>query len=88
MPTEDYQERVINFIEQLNKLHYQLSKAQEQQKIILGRMLEIKEKNQTDLPEYDELCQRSKGLQAIIDKWRPIYLERLQMVKDVKASHR
>ena len=88
MPTEDYRERVISFIEQLNKLHYQLSKAQEQQKIILGRMLEIKEKHQTDLPEYDELWQRSKGLQAIIDKWRPIYLERLQMVKDVKASHR
>lgn len=88
MPTEDYTDRAIRFMEQLDKLRHQLSTAQEQQRLLLSRMIELKNNHQTNLPEYEGLSQRSKNLQAMIDKWRPIYLERLQIIKDIKASHR
>ena len=38
--------------------------------------------------EYAELSQKSKSLQDIIDKWRPIYLERMEMVKSVSIQKR
>ena len=37
---------------------------------------------------YAELSQKSKSLQDIIDKWRPIYLERMEMVKSVSIQKR
>lgn len=51
-------------------------------------MLELKKENLLDSEEYGQLAQQSKSLQDIIDKWRPIYLERMEMVKGVQKRKR
>ena len=53
---------------------------------MISRLLELKKDHQTDTEEYTSLSIRSKALQDMIDKWRPIYLEKLEMVKDVKKK--
>ena len=83
---KDYTEKVIEFMEQLQKLGEQLEAAQNQQKFMISRLLELKKDHQTDTEEYTSLSIRSKALQDMIDKWRPIYMERLEMVKDVKKK--
>ena len=83
---KDYTEKVIEFMEQLQKLGEQLEAAQNQQKFMISRLLELKKDHQTDTKEYTSLSIRSKALQDMIDKWRPIYLEKLEMVKDVKKK--
>ena len=50
--------------------------------------MNIKKSGETDSEEYADLSTKSKGLQDIIDKWRPIYLERMEMVKSVKMAKR
>ena len=35
-----------------------------------------------------DISRKSKSLQDIIDKWRPIYLERMEMVKSVQMEKR
>ena len=49
-------------------------------------MIDLKVTNQTDSKEYAELSARSKGLQDMIDKWRPIYLERTELLKEIKRK--
>ncbi len=49
-------------------------------------MLSLSQSNQTDTEEYQELQHRSMDLQTKIDKWRPIYEERMAMVKEIKQS--
>lgn len=49
-------------------------------------MLSLSQSNQTDTEEYQELQHRSMDLQAKIDKWHPIYEERMAMVKEIKQS--
>lgn len=41
-------------------------------------MLDLKKAGETDGEEYADLSSKSKSLQDIIDKWRPIYLERME----------
>ena len=86
MEERDHIDKALAFIEQTQKLGDQLKKAEEQQKFMLGRMIDLKVTNQTDSKEYAELSARSKGLQDMIDKWRPIYLERTELIKEIKRK--
>ena len=86
MVKENHIDRALAFMEQLEKLGSQLEKADEQQKLMLQRMLIMSKEDKTETKEYHELEQQSKNLQTMIDKWRPIYKERLKMVKDAKDA--
>ena len=86
MAKENHIDRALAFIENLEKLGTQLQKADEQQKLILQQMLMKSQNNETDTDEYRDLEQRSKDLQAMINKWRPIYEERLKMVKEAQTA--
>ena len=86
MEERDHIDKALAFIEQTQKLGDQLKKAEEQQKFMLCRMIYLKVTNQTDSKEYAELSARSKGLQDMIDKWRPIYLERTELLKEIKRK--
>lgn len=86
MVKENHIDRALAFMEQLEKLGSQLEKADEQQKLILQRMLIMSQEDKTETKEYHELEQQSKNLQTMIDKWRPIYKERLKMVKEAKEA--
>ena len=88
MEEQNHIDKALAFMESLEKLGNQLKAAEEHQKLLLGRMLELKKENKTDAEEYAELSQKSKGLQDVIDKWRPIYLERLEMVKGIQRRKR
>lgn len=75
MVQENHIDKALAFMESLEKLGNQLKAAEEHQKQLLARMLDLKKENLTDGEEYAELSQKSKSLQDIIDKWRPIYLD-------------
>ena len=68
MAKENHIDRALAFIENLEKLGAQLQKADEQQKLMLQRMLIKNMNNETDTDEYRELEHRSKDLQAMINK--------------------
>ncbi len=86
MEKENHIDRALAFMENLEKLGAQLQKADEQQKLMLQQMLMKSQKNETDTDEYRDLEHRSKDLQAMINKWRPIYEERLKMVKEAQKA--
>ena len=88
MEEQNHIDKALAFLESLEKLGNQLKAAEEHQKQIITRMLELKKAGLTDEDEYAELSNKSKGLQDIIDKWRPIYLERMEMVKSVNIAKR
>lgn len=88
MATEsnDNTEKVIHFMNQLEQLGLQLKVAGDEQRLTLGRLLALKKEKKTDTEEYARLTERSKTLQALIDKWRPVYLERMAWVKEVQGK--
>jgi len=86
MEKENHIDRALAFMENLEKLGAQLQKADEQQKLMLQQMLTKSQNNETNTDEYRELEQRSKDLQAMINKWRPIYEDRLKMVKEAQKA--
>ncbi|MCR5077702.1 MAG: hypothetical protein K6A82_06665 [Prevotella sp.] len=86
MEKENHIDRALAFMENLERLGAQLHQADDQQKLMLQRMLNMSQNNQTGTEEYHELEQRSHDLQAMINKWRPIYEERLAMVKEVRQA--
>ena len=88
MVQENHIDKALAFMESLEKLGNQLKAAEEHQKQLIARMLDLKKENLTDGEEYAELSQKSKSLQDIIDKWRPIYLARMEMVKSVSIQKR
>ena len=88
MEEQNHIDKALAFMESLEKLGNQLKAAEEHQKLLLARMLELKKQNLLDSEEYAHLSQQSKSLQDIIDKWRPIYLERMEMVKGVQKRKR
>lgn len=88
MEEQNHIDKALAFMESLEKLDNQLKAAEEHQKHLLARMLELKKENLLDSEEYGQLAQQSKSLQDIIDKWRPIYLERMEMVKGVQKRKR
>ena len=86
MEKENHIDRALAFMENLEKLGAELQKADEQQKLMLQQMLMKSHNNETDTDEYRDLEQRSKDLQAMINKWHPIYEERLKMVKEAQKA--
>lgn len=81
----DHIDRTQAFLDCLLRLGNQLKAAENQQKFYINRMIELKKDGQTDTKEYADLDAKTKSLQQIIDKYRPIYLERMEMVKDATA---
>lgn len=88
MEEQNHIDKALAFMESLEKLGNQLQAAEEHQKHLLARMLDLKKEGGTDTDEYAHLSQQSKGLQDLIDKWRPIYQERLEMVKGIQKRKR
>ena len=86
MDKENHIDRALAFMEQLEELGNQLHQAEEHQKVMLQQMLTMSKLNLTDTEEYYTLEQRSKDLQAMINKWRPYYEERLKMVKEAQKA--
>ena len=86
MEKENHIDRALAFMESLERLGAQLKKADEHQKLMLQQMLIKSQNNKTNTDEYRELEQRSKDLQAMINKWQPIYEERLKMVKEAQKA--
>ncbi len=88
MEQQNYIDKALAFMESLEKLGNQLKAAEKHQQLLVARMLELKKTGSTDSDEYTELLQKSKGLQDLIDKWSPIYLERMEMVRSVHLERR
>lgn len=88
MEEQNHIDKALAFMESLEKLGNQLKAAEDHQKLLLARMLDLKKEEKTDSEEYTHLSQQSKGLQDLIDKWRPIYLERMEMVKGIQRRKR
>lgn len=86
--TEDHIDRTQRFLDSLERLGEQLKLVEAQQKTILARMLDLKKASQTETDEYAELDRKSKAFQDIIDKYRPIYLMRMDIVKQVATMSR
>ena len=66
MEEQNHIDKALAFMESLERLHNQLKAAEEQQKLLLAHLLDLKKEG----------------------KWRPIYLERMEMVKDVQNKKR
>ena len=77
---------ITKFLDDLEKLGKQLSLIQEEQKNVLAYMLNLKQKHNTGTQEYNQLAVRSRDLQALIDKYRPIYEERMSWIRDIKKK--
>ena len=88
MEEQNHIDKALAFMESLEKLGNQLKAAEDHQKLLLTRMLDLKKEEKTDSEEYAHLSQQSKWLQDLIDKWRPIYLERMEMVKGIQRRKR
>lgn len=88
MEEQNHIDKALAFMESLERLGDQLKAAEEHQKLLLARMLDLKKSEETDTDEYAQLSQQSKGLQDMIDKWRPVYQERLEMVKSVRGNRK
>lgn len=88
MEEQNHIDKALAFMESLEKLGNQLKAAEDHQKLLLARMLDLKKEEKTDSEEYAHLSQQSKGQQDLIDKWRPIYLERMEMVKGIQRRKR
>lgn len=88
MEEQNHIDKALAFMESLEKLGNQLKAAEEHQKQLISRLLDLKKEGATETDEYAELTQKSKSLQDLIDKWRPIYLERMEMVKSVSMERK
>ena len=85
---EDHIDRAQKFLDSLQRLGEQLKAAEDRQGFYLAQMLQLKQAGKTDDAEYQELNGKSQSLQLLIDKYRPVYLERMEMVKNVQATVR
>lgn len=82
----DHIDKAIDFLDNLEKLGDQLQRAASQQQLFLSRMLELSRAGDESSEEYLALQQQSQNLQTMIDKWKPIYEERLAMVREVRRK--
>lgn len=78
---------ITKFLDDVLKLGNQLSITKDEQKVVLAQMLSLKKDGKTKTEEYIQLETRSKDLQAILDKYSPIFNERMKWIKDIKAKH-
>ena len=88
MEKENHIDTITKFLDDLQKLGQQLTLIQEEQKNLLARMLNLKQQEGTETQEYAQLTARSKDLQTQIDKYRPIYEERMAWIKDIKKKRK
>ena len=80
-------DNITKFLEDLQKLGKQLSITRDEQKVVLEQMMSLKEDSKIKTEEYIQLDNRSKDLQAILDKYSPIFNERMKWIKDINAKH-
>ena len=80
-------DNITKFLDDVLKLGNQLSITKDEQKVVLAQMLSLKKDGKTKTEEYIQLETRSKDLQAILDKYSPIFNERMKWIKDIKAKH-
>ena len=80
-------DNITKFLDDVLKLGNQLSITKDEQKVVLAQMLSLKKDGKTKTEEYIQLDTRSKDLQAILDKYSPIFNERMKWIKDIKAKH-
>ena len=78
---------ITKFLDDVLKLGNQLSITKDEQKVVLAQMLSLKKDGKTKTEEYIQLETRSKDLQAILDKYSPIFNERMKWIKDINAKH-
>ena len=78
---------ITKFLDDVLKLGNQLSITKDEQKVVLAQMLSLKKDGKTKTEEYIQLETRSKDLQAILDKYSPIFNERMKWIEDIKAKH-
>lgn len=83
---EDHLDKAQAFLDSLQRLGAQLKAAEDRQRFYLAEMLQLKQADKTESDEYNELNSKSQSLQALIDKFRPIYLERLEMAKNAQVA--
>ena len=88
MEKKDNIDTITKFLDDLQKLGQQLTLIQEEQKNLLARMLNLKQQEGIETQEYAQLTARSKDLQTQIDKYRPIYEERMAWIKDIKKKRK
>lgn len=86
MEKKDNIDTITKFLDDLQKLGQQLTLIQEEQKNLLARMLNLKQQEGIETQEYAQLTARSKDLQAQIDKYRPIYEERMAWIREIKKK--
>ena len=82
----DHIDKAIDFLDNLEKLGSQPLRSASQQQLFLSRMLELSRAGDESSEEYLTLQQQSQNLQDKIDKWKPIYEERLAMVREVRRK--
>ena len=83
---EDHLDRAQKFLDSLQRLGAQLKAAKDRQGFYLAQMLRLKQAGKADSAEYNELNAKSLSLQALIDKFHPVYLER--MARNAQATVR
>lgn len=81
---EDNISRVQRFLDSVEKMGVQLKAANGAQQQYLRRLMALQKDNAEDSPEYKALYTKSQELQLLIDKYTPIYKERLDMLNSVR----
>lgn len=78
MEEQNHIDKALAFMESLERLHNQLKAAEEQQKLLLAHLLDLKKEGKTDSEEYAQTSQQSKtcktsstsGAPSIWNAWR------------------
>lgn len=52
----------------------------------MDHILAMEQNHQTDTDEYREQERHCRNLHAIVDKWQPVYEEKIEMLKEVKRA--
>lgn len=80
MEEQNHIDKALAFMESLERLHNQLKAAEEQQKLLLAHLLDLKKEGKTDSEEYAQTSQHSRartcktsstsGAPSIWNAWR------------------
>lgn len=88
MTKTDAVDKALAFIDKTNRLGQQLSRAREQQRLYLAALQEMYKNGEEHTPEYADLEARSHDLQRMIDKWAPVYRDRLRSLEQASGKSR
>lgn len=83
----DNYDKLIDYIDRINRLSDQLHAASQQQKLFVERMMFLNKNNRTESDEYKSLEARSKALQEKIDHFTPILNEELTFIRELKSKY-